>query len=69
MKNAYEKIAYDVIRRCVRNIVENHSDDYKAGYVQGVVDLQTEIYKELEQAKMTQGCGFDDASIQMALNG
>jgi len=69
MKNAYEKIAYDVIRRCLRDALENHSADYKAGYVQGVVDLQTEIFKELEQPTRAYGCGFDESSIQMAQNG
>ena len=60
MKNAYEKIAYDVIRRCVRNLVENHSDDYKAGYVQGVVDLQTEIYKNMESNQKEPLRGLDE---------
>ena len=73
MRNAYEKIAYYVIRRCLRDALEKHSADYKAGYVQGVVDLQTEIFKELEhkdiQTTLINGCGFDDTSIQMAQNG
>ena len=50
-KDSFEKEAYDVIRRALRDIItkDNKSDDYKAGYVQGVVDLQTEIYKKLDQ--------------------
>ena len=50
-RDSYEKEAYDVIRRVLHDIENNNkSDDYKAGYVQGVVDLQTEIYKKLGQA-------------------
>ena len=49
-KDSFEKEAYDVIRRVLRDIAnDNKSDDYKAGYVQGVVDLQTEIHKKLDQ--------------------
>ena len=55
MRDNFEKEAYDVIRRCLRDIVNNSdkSVDYKAGYVQGVVDLQTEIFKKFDQESAT----------------
>jgi len=49
-RDSFEKEAYDVIKRVLRDVANDKSDDYKAGYVQGVVDLQTEIYKKLGQA-------------------
>lgn len=41
----YQNLAYDLIRRMMRDITVNKSDEYKAAYVQGIVDLQTEIFK------------------------
>lgn len=40
--------AYRLIRRKARNMVEPVDDATLGSYVRGVVDLQTELYKENE---------------------
>ena len=56
----FAKIAYDIICRRMRNIVDAKSTEYNAGYVQGVVDLQTEIYKNMESNQKEPLRGLDE---------
>jgi len=50
--NIYQNLAYELIRRMMHDIPTNHSDEYKAAYVQGVVDLQSEIFKNIAKDRL-----------------
>ena len=46
-----ENQAFRIIRQKVRDITDESSNDEIAGYVKGVVDLETELYTLLEKEK------------------
>ena len=46
-----ENQAFRIIRQKIRDITDESSNDEIAGYVKGVVDLETELYTLLEKEK------------------
>lgn len=46
-----ENQAFRIIRQKVRDITDESSNDEIAGYVKGVVDLETELYSLIEKEK------------------
>lgn len=46
-----ENQAFRIIRQKVRDITDESSNDELAGYVKGVVDLETELYSLIEKEK------------------
>lgn len=44
--NTFERMAYRLIRREVRRFDRETTDSELANYVRGVVDMQSELYKE-----------------------
>ena len=46
-----ENQAFRIIRQKIRDITDESSNDEIAGYVKGVVDLETELYALLEKEK------------------
>ena len=45
-----EELAYRLIRRKARNMLEPCTDQELGQYVKGVADMQSEIYREISKA-------------------
>lgn len=50
-EEAIERMAYRLIRREIRRFDRTTTDSEVANYVRGVVDLQTQLYEELNKAE------------------